>query len=781
VSSSPLAFRAERNRTLVGSEESREQWENLLTLRCESVSGNTHSTRTPVEALAPRAFLESLRPGERLVVSLSASGNGHQSPVHWDLGVRAVRRATDLRRGTLRDELSQLARLLGSGYQFCEVKPEPTADRVRTLLRARAWELPLAARPAIGFTSGSSVTPAPARILISAAVESKGSLGMLVALLQRTSPVEIQLSFEPVQITDADRSALSHAAAFLDGDAVMISAGGQDLAVPLVEASVRQGLRAQVGSWLAGARCIRLGCEVASQAALPETIISAIGTTLWPGTVVSTTVHTGRRSALLDLSNCYSLGSLSIDVVPSVAALRESGTRSHFLSTAEACADSGIVLGAASDGVCQRPVRFALPDRTRHAYIIGGTGTGKTTLLRSMAQQDIEEGRGVCVIDPHGPLTEELLEGIPAHRAADVVVIDPSDAVAPIGLNLLDCSGPTRAIQINFAVNELIKILDRLYDLRLTGGPMFEQYFRNALLLLMDSEIGGATLMDVPLVFEDSDYRAFLKRHCLNPSVERFWSRQAEAVMGDHALVNMGPYITSKINQFTTNAVLRPILGQAAPKLDIAEAMRERRIVLVNLSKGLIGELDAQLLGMLFVGKLFICALARRTSASGTESPFHLYIDEFQNFVTDTVAHMLAEARKFGLSLTLANQTLSQLSVNPGRHSVLDAVLGNCGSLLCFRVGPIDAERLQTYTQPELSARDLQNLPDFHAAMRLLVNNRPAPPFVLTTAPYRPVGPSASVEALKLDSRKRYGRAPDETEAAHEARRGAASLLKSRP
>jgi hypothetical protein len=392
--------------------------------------------------------------------------------------------------------------------------------------------------------------------------------------------------------------------------------------------------------------------------------------------------------------------------------------------------------------------------------------------MQAMALQDIEEGHGVCVIDPHGPMVAELLRSIPRRRAKDVVLIDPSDTGCPVGLNLLDCAGPSRALQMNFAVNELIKIVDRLYNLRETGGPLFEQYMRNALLLLMDSEVSGATLIDVPAVFEDEGYRKFLKKHCRNPTVERFWSRQAECVTGDHSLANLTPYITSKLNQFTTNAVLRPMLGQATPKLRFAEVIEERRIVLVNLSKGLLGELDAQLIGMLLVGKLFTTGLQRVSGGASVPSPFFIYIDEFQNFVTDTVAYMLAEARKFGLALTLANQTLSQLATNLGRQSMLDAVLGNCGSLLCFRVGVLDADRLQPYLQPDLSSHDLQNLPAFHIAARLLVRGSPAKPFVLKSIPHSAAGSLAHSNELIAASRATYGQSAAETEAELQRRSG---------
>ncbi len=289
-------------------------------------------------------------------------------------------------------------------------------------------------------------------------------------------------------------------------------------------------------------------------------------------------------------------------------------------------------------------------------------------------------------------------------------------------------------MQINLIVNEMIKIFDHLYDLRQTDGPMFELYMRNALLLVVDNDAPG-TLMDVPRVFEDKDYRDYLKCICKNPLVVRFWSEQAERAGGESALANIAPYITSKLNQFTHNALLRPIIGQCKSTIDFRQLMDHRQILLVNLSKGLLGELDTPMLRMLLIGKLFFAAMGRVDVPEAQRTPFHWYVDEFQNFTTGTVAHLLSESRKFGIRLTLANQNMAQLNRGYCRDSLIEAVLGNVGNLLVFRMGAADAEKLVTYTRPELGSQDLQYLPDFHAVARLLKHNTPLRPFVFQTLP----------------------------------------------
>jgi hypothetical protein len=411
-------------------------------------------------------------------------------------------------------------------------------------------------------------------------------------------------------------------------------------------------------------------------------------------------------------------------------------------------------------------VRFAPADRSRHCYVCGATGTGKSTLLYNLIAQDIESGEGVCLIDPHGDLFDQVLASIPAHRQDDVMIVDPCDPEYAVGLNFLECSGPNRAQQMNFVSNEFIKIFDRLYDLKITGGPVFEQYMRSALLLVMDNTIEGGTLLDVLGLFEDAAYRKRLIESSKNPHVASFWRQIAERGVGETSLASLAPYVTSKLNQFTCNALIRPIIGQPTTTIDLRAAMDQGRILLVKLSTGLLGELDTQLLGMLLLGKIYAAAMGRATMPPPDRRPFNIYVDEFQQFTTDTVAFMLSGARKFGLRLTLANQNLSQLLANIGKQNVLEAVLGNCGTLLCFRLGVADADRLDAYTRPELTSRDLQELPDFQAATRLLVRNAPTRPFVLSTLPARSVAGTVDSQAIVEQSRLRYAKPIAEVEQA---------------
>jgi hypothetical protein len=529
---------------------------------------------------------------------------------------------------------------------------------------------------------------------------------------------------------------------------------------------VINGLQNTLNLWLKNPYGFRIECAAFSDNPIPSSLLSLIGKELFNNSTISVSMQRNALNengiqnelhgqAFLDLQDCINSAASLPPLLPSVNALIGCGTKRIFRKGVLNIPGDGILLGNVNTGNATREVRFSKSDRSRHCYILGATGTGKSTLLYNMIRQDIENGEGVCVIDPHGDLYQQVLESIPERRFEDVILIDPSDFENTVGINFLECQGRFKSVQMNFITNEMIKIFDRLYDLRHTGGPIFEQYCRNALLLCMDNDIGG-TLMDIPMVFEDSDYRQFLKSKCKSPIVVNFWTKQAEEAGGEASLKNMAPYITSKLNQFTSNALLRPIIGQHKSTIDFRKAMDERKILLVNLTKGLLSELDSQLLGMLIIRKVFSSAMGRIVMQPEKRPPFFLYVDEFQNFTTDTVAHLLSEARKFCIYLTLANQNLSQLSAGSGRQNVLDAVLGNVGTTLIFRIGAVDSQRMKIYTKPELNAQDLQDLPDFHVAGRILVKNAPSRPFVFETLSSNNGIHRIDVDRILKTSRKKY-------------------------
>jgi hypothetical protein len=420
---------------------------------------------------------------------------------------------------------------------------------------------------------------------------------------------------------------------------------------------------------------------------------------------------------------------------------------------------TGAVLGLNRFRGATQEVRLSPEDRLRHLYVIGQTGTGKSTLLKNVIIQDIEAGAGVCMIDPHGSDVVDILSRIPENRMQDVIYFDPGETSRPMALNMLEYD-PARPEQKTLVVDELLGIFKKLFGaVPESMGPAFEQYFRNAALLVMESPELGNTLLDIARVFSDSGFRARKLAACKNPIVARFWSDIAMKASGEQGLENYAPYVTNKFDAFTTNEIVRPIIAQQKSSFNFRELMDTRKILLVNLAKGRIGDINANLLGLVIVGKFLIAALSRADSAGGDLPPFYLHIDEFQNFTTPSIATIFSEARKYKLSLTVAHQFIAQLT-----EEIRDAVFGNVGSLCAFRVGATDAEFLEKQFAPTFKAADLMNIDNRNAYLKLLIGGKPSTPFNIETLPFA-AGHSDNVKQMQEMSAQKYGRPRAEVEA----------------
>jgi hypothetical protein len=411
----------------------------------------------------------------------------------------------------------------------------------------------------------------------------------------------------------------------------------------------------------------------------------------------------------------------------------------------------GLLLGFNYYRNIKTDIRVTDSDRGRHLYLVGQTGTGKSNLLKELAKQDVKAGKGICVIDPHGDFSEDVLTAIPKERAEDVVYFNPADIERPFGLNMMEYD-PAHPEQKTFIINEMIGIFDQLYDLKQTGGPMFEQYMRNAMLLVMEDPSSGSTLMEIPKVLADEDFRRLKLSKCQNPTVIDFWTKEAEKAGGEAALANMVPYITSKLTTFISNDMMRPIIAQQKSTLNFREIMDGGKILIINLSKGRIGEINARLLGMIIVGRILMAALSRVDIPESERKDFYLYMDEFQNVTTQSIAQILSEARKYHLSLILAHQFIAQL-----KKEIAEAVFGNVGSLCVFRVGPEDAEFLEKQFAPIFSINDLVNVDNYNCFARLLISGELTKPFNLKTYPPTS-GDQELANALKELSRLKHGR-----------------------
>lgn len=418
--------------------------------------------------------------------------------------------------------------------------------------------------------------------------------------------------------------------------------------------------------------------------------------------------------------------------------------------------DEGISLGENFYRGIKNEIRIKRDDRRRHTYIIGKSGVGKSVLLANMAIQDIQNGEGVCVLDPHGDLISDILDRLPPERAEDVIIFSPGDLERPLALNLLEYD-PLYPEQKSFVINEMIGIFDKLYDLKSTGGPMFEQYMRNAMLLIMDDPESGSTLMEIPKVLADEDFRRLKLNRCKNKTVVDFWRKEAEKAGGEAALANIVPYITSKLTSFVSNDMMRPIIGQQQSAFNLREVMDKQKILLVDLPKGVVGEMNAYLLGMILVGKILMAALSRTDIPASQRKDFYLYIDEFQNFTTSSICQILSEARKYALNLIIAHQYIGQLS-KAQNTEIRDAVFGNVGTMISFKIGVEDAEFLVKEFSPVFNEYDLINIDKGTAYIKLLVDNSALRPFSLRTIwPLVGVKQPGIAEQVRSLSRLKYG------------------------
>ncbi|MDH4358988.1 MAG: type IV secretion system DNA-binding domain-containing protein [Candidatus Berkelbacteria bacterium] len=412
--------------------------------------------------------------------------------------------------------------------------------------------------------------------------------------------------------------------------------------------------------------------------------------------------------------------------------------------------DEGLILGKNVYRGEETLIRIDEGDRRRHLYCIGMTGTGKSTFFESMILQDIREGRGVGVFDPHGELVESIMKKVPKSRAEDVIFFNPADRLRPLGLNLLEWKTKD---QKDFLVQEAVQIFYKLFDPHGQGfiGPQFEHWMRNAALTLMEYP-GGGTLVEIPKLFTDDAFREDRIRAVTDPVVKAFWTQQL-AKTADFHKSEMYNYFISKFGRFMTNVTVRNIIGQAKSAFDFREAMDQGKILLINLSKGEIGEINSNLLGMIFVAKLFTSALSRVDVDENQRRDFYLYVDEFQNFATDTFASILSEARKFRLNLNITNQYIAQVP-----EVIRDAIIGNVGTLVAFRIGVPDAEFMAKEFEPIANQFDLNQIDAFNAYIKLLIKNAPSKPFSMQTIKDETLANEKLGQAITQLSRLKYGR-----------------------
>lgn len=420
--------------------------------------------------------------------------------------------------------------------------------------------------------------------------------------------------------------------------------------------------------------------------------------------------------------------------------------------------EKGLLLGYNVFRGVKKPIRLGYGDRQRHMYAVGQTGTGKSTYLENLALQDMLNGDGFAFVDPHGDTAEKLLAMVPRERVEDVIYFCPADMDYPMGLNLFEFNSPD---QKDFLIQEALNMLYKLYDPQHQGimGPRYEHLFRNAALTIMADPEGG-TFVDIPKLFRDPQYVKQKLQYVKDQNVLEFWQKEMPQSQRSNEFGEVVSWFVSKFGAFLSNEMMRNIIGQTKSSFDLRDIMDNRKILLVNLSKGRTGELNSKLLGMIFVMKFQAAAMSRANIPESERKDFALYVDEFQNFSTDSFATILSEARKYHLNLIVANQFTTQLT-----DEVRDAVFGNIGTIVAFRVGQDeDAEALAKRMRPAFETTDLLRMPNYNAVVRTLIGGVPTNPFSMATLP--PLGNANPqlASALKQLSAAKYGRPKGQVE-----------------
>jgi len=433
--------------------------------------------------------------------------------------------------------------------------------------------------------------------------------------------------------------------------------------------------------------------------------------------------------------------------------------------------DEGFLLGYNEFRGVKKPIRLSTNDRRRHTYIIGQTGTGKSVLLENLAFQDMMDGRGFAFVDPHGDSVETLLGKVPKERVEDVIYFNPGDMTNPIGLNMFEFDHPD---QKDFLVQESINMLYGLYDPGHTGivGPRLEHIFRNCALLLM-SDPNGGTFIDIPKLLIDQDFMKSKLKYVTDQTVLDFWTKEFPASQRSNEAGEVISWVVSKFGPFISNDAMRNIIGQTRSGFNLRDIMDNKKILLVNLSKGKMGDLNSKLLGIIFVMKFQAAAMGRANIPEDQRVDFSLYVDEFQNFATESFESILSEARKYRLNLILGNQFMTQLT-----DKIREAIIGNVGTVISGRIGITDAEILVKKFSPTFDAEDLTKMPNYQSVTSVMINNVPSAPFSMSFVP--PMGhtnPQLS-DALKRLSAAKYGKPRAQVEKEIFARLGSADAEK---
>jgi hypothetical protein len=624
-------------------------------------------------------------------------------------------------------------------FQSCHQDSGEVASPQRLAFTVRAVPsgLSLSSTQDVGFQSAGAMSPA--LVLPLAAKEPQPHLEeSLARVLSARQSTTTRIRFVGRRIADElalDLDKLSGALGGASLTRLAIRAANGRTSTPTPDEVA--GTQAQVRAWSRHRSGVSMQVTLHSEHPMPDALARLLASEPMQGRPFE--VRWTSEEALSvgpghDLRDLLISGTVMPPVLPSPRALAESGFPQHHLGPRAVLRGDGPVLGEASSIHGPELVRLEAGGTMGHEYIVGSTGTGKSELMRRLIAEDVAAGRSLAVLCPKGDLYRDVIDDLPVERLDSLVPLDFSDTDRVPGLNPLELGEGRTELERNRVVGTIVELTEKMNrGVPESTGPMYRMYARHGLTLLMSALKDRATLPDFPRIFTDRHFLQYLLDRCDDQRTVDFWNQLAKQADGEMAMKNMALYIVNKFTEFSDNAKVCEITGQARSTVDLRACMdRPGTILAVNLAKGLIGDTNTRLLGNLLLSKLATAAASRAGLARDTRVPFRIYIDEFPNFITlsSCLEEMLAESRKYGISLTLAHQSMDQLG-----SAMYAAVLANAPTKHLFRLGPTDAKQVAPYVQPHFSAQDLATLPNHHAIACLAPRGTPQPPLVVRVHP----------------------------------------------
>ncbi len=581
--------------------------------------------------------------------------------------------------------------------------------------------------------------------------------------------VEIRMSIQGFALSEADQESIDLLIHRIEGGSLSVYHPHSPVTAYSTSADLQESVAGHLRQWLRHPHGgYAVACVVRSTEALCDTTTSRIAADVFGRhpTQIDRKHESGeyRHASSLFAHACRPSQGIPA-LMPGVGVLPALGIAQHYAPPMVTPPQTGAYLGVSVSGYRSTPVALPFESRSRHTMLVGASGTGKSSLLLQMITQDLHDPQrraGVALLDAHGDLTERVFAMIPPERADDVIVVDVMDTTSTVCINPME-GMRDNPLHAQFVVGEIMSLVEMLFETTDSTGPMTRSNLRNLLLLAAWTPARHGTFLDAMRILEDGDFRDYLLSKCKDRSVVDYWEHFKKTDGSDHGFAAWVPYLMARLVPFTSNPIMKRLICRPDSSFDLAQAMNEKKIILLKLSKGVLQDIECRVLGALLLMKFFAAALSRARQPEHARVPFHLYIDEAQAFATDSFPRLLSEARKYNLCITTANQNIGQLRGTGASTNIAESLMANTATKFFFRLGPADLEAMRPYYKSQFDEGHMANLPDFHAVACLAKDNRPIPPFVLRVqAPTVSAADTEAVAQIVNGSRQKYGTPHDQ-------------------